>query len=69
MPNKYGEGDEITIKFDLKGRLHEASGRVYNTLNAWLIKGDAAPAKPEAMSEAGLAQTSLNPVESDSIPF
>lgn len=70
MPNKYNEGDQITIKFDLRGRLHEASGRVYNTLNAWQIKGDAAPAKPEPMSKAGLAQTSLNPAEyNDGLPF
>ena len=72
LPEKYSPGDEITIKFDLKGRLHEASGRVYNTLNAWQIKGDAAPAKPEPMSKAGLAGTSLDPAPAagdDPYPF
>ena len=37
LPDKYTEGDEVTVSFDIKGRLHEASGRVYNTLAAWKI--------------------------------
>lgn len=37
MPDKYNEGDEVNITFDLRGREHAASGRVYNTLNAWRI--------------------------------
>lgn len=69
LPDKYSPGDEITVKFYLKGRLHEASGRVYNTLNAWQIKGDAPPAKPAPMSKAGLAETSLNPDPNDDVPF
>ena len=71
LPAKYSEGDEVTITFDLKGRLHEASGRVYNTLHAWKISGNASPAKsPAPMSRAGLAQTSLNPSDdTDTIPF
>lgn len=70
LPTKYSTGDEITVTFDLKGRMHEASGRVYNTLNAWQIKGDRAAPAPLPMSKAGLAETSLNPTASgDDIPF
>ena len=70
LPAKYSEGDEVTITFDLKGRLHEASGRVYNTLHAWKISGNVSPAKsPAPMSKAGLAQTSLDPSDEESIPF
>lgn len=35
LPDKYSEGDEVSITFDLRGREH--NGRVYNTLNAWKI--------------------------------
>ena len=70
LPEKYNIGDEITVKFDLKGRLHQPSGRVYNTLNAWQIKGDSTPPKPDApLSKQGLAQTSLNPKDDESVPF
>jgi len=43
LPDKYKEGDEVQITFDLKGRLHEASGRVYNTLNGWKITSLGGP--------------------------
>lgn len=77
LPDKYAAGDEVTITFDLRGRLHEASGRGYNTLNAWRITslgGRTATTpdrqQPAPMSKAGLAQTSLNPADStDDVPF
>lgn len=70
MPDKYSEGDEVSITFDLRGREH--NGRVYNTLNAWKIKGKvgATPPKPAApMSKEGLAETSLNPDPNNGVPF
>ena len=43
LPEKFKEGDEVQISFDLKGRLHEASGRNYNTLNAWKMTSLGGP--------------------------
>ena len=35
LPDKYAEGDEVSITFDLRGR--EYNGRHYVNLNAWKI--------------------------------
>ena len=43
LPEKFKEGDEVQITFDLKGRLHEASGRNYNTLNGWKMTSLGGP--------------------------
>ena len=67
--DKFSPGDEVKVQFDIRGR--EYNGKHYVNLNAWKVDGKgAAPAAPAPMSKAGLAQTSLDPAESDdSIPF
>lgn len=64
LPDKYNEGDEITVTFDLKGRLHEASGRTYNTLNAWKVSGISS-AKQEAKAPQQSARPANKPAQAD----
>jgi len=67
--DKFSVGDSIKVHFDVRGR--EYNGKHYVNLQAWKVEGEgSAPAKtPAPMSKAGLAQTSLNPDDSQDVPF
>ena len=63
--NGLGEGDEVLVKFDLRGR--EYNGNYYVDLNAWRIeRGGAAQASDGAGS--GAQQQSIPPVDSAPLP-
>ena len=61
------EGDEVEISINLRGRYHEPSDRVYNSIVGWFIKkiSDAAPAQSEPADEALEGDEEYE----DSIPF
>ena len=63
--NGLGEGDEVLVKFDLRGR--EYNGNYYVDLNAWRIeRGGAAQASDGVGS--GAQQQSTPPVDSAPLP-
>ena len=63
--NGLGEGDEVLVKFDLRGR--EYNGNYYVDLNAWRIeRGGDAHASDGAGS--GAQQQSTPPVDSAPLP-
>ena len=63
--NGLGEGDEVLVKFDLRGR--EYNGNYYVDLNAWRIeRGGAAQAVDVA--DSGAQQQSTPPVDSAPLP-
>ena len=63
--NGLGEGDEVLVKFDLRGR--EYNGNYYVDLNAWRIeRGGAAQVSDGAGS--GAQQQSTPPVDSAPLP-
>ena len=68
-----GEGDEVLVKFDIRGR--EYNGNFYVDLNAWRIEsGGGQPAAPaESVSAAPLPEVPPMPAASgdddDDLPF
>lgn len=75
--DKYNEGDDITVHFDLRGR--EWQGKYFTNLNAWKIEGgsgggQAAPAQ-DTFNEgaAPAANSNANNIDSredlDDLPF
>lgn len=61
----FSVGDEIEVDFNLKGR--EYNGRVYNSLQAWKIAGEAKP-KNEPTPKAEVPQGESKNSEDD-LPF
>ena len=62
--DKYVEGQEVTVHFNLRGRRWEKDGKVrfFNTLQAWKIESEAKPkAKAKSKKEAV--------TEKDDLPF
>ena len=60
--NGIAEGDQISVKFDIKGR--EYNDRYYVDLNAWRIEkmdGQAAPAPAGGAAESAAAGASVPP--------
>ena len=70
---RLGEGDEVLVKFDIRGR--EYNGNFYVDLNAWSIEsGGGQPAAPsESVSAAPLPDVPPMPASSgddeDDLPF
>jgi hypothetical protein len=70
---RLGEGDEVLVKFDIRGR--EYNGNFYVDLNAWRIEsGGGQPATPsESVSAAPLPDVPPMPASSgddeDDLPF
>ena len=58
----YGQGQEVTVSFNVRGREYAAPGkpvRYYNTLDAYKVQGDVATPAP-----------SVQPIEEqDDLPF
>ena len=57
--DKYSEGDEVTVHFDLRGR--EWQGKFFTTLNCWRLEG----AQSEGGAKAANAPRSPKNNESD----
>lgn len=58
---KYNEGEEVTVHFDLRGR--EWQGKYFTNLNAWKIEGgqgsgSSAPVQQENFNQAAPAPNS-----------
>ena len=74
---RYGEGDVINVKFDLRGR--EYNGNFYVDLNAWRIEGSDQPvaAGPEGAQAPAVSAAPMPPVppmapapaSDDDLPF
>tara|TARA_B110000444_G_C18847090_1_gene602758 strand:+ start:980 stop:1378 length:399 start_codon:yes stop_codon:yes gene_type:complete len=64
--NGLGEGDEVLVKFDLRGR--EYNGNYYVDLNAWRIEHGAAAAQQDSQSDSGASTQSVPPVSSAPLP-
>lgn len=71
---RLGEGDEVLVKFDIRGR--EYNGNFYVDLNAWRVEsggGQPAAAAPEAVSAAPMPDVPPMPAASaddeDDLPF
>jgi len=65
--NGLGEGDEVLVKFDLRGR--EYNGNYYVDLNAWRIERGSVTASTEgAQSDSSASSQSVPPVSSAPLP-
>ena len=64
--NGLGEGDEVLVKFDLRGR--EYNGNYYVDLNAWRIEHGAAATQQDSKSNSGATTQSVPPVSSAPLP-
>ena len=65
--NGLGEGDEVLVKFDLRGR--EYNGNYYVDLNAWCIERGSGTASTEgAQSDSSASSQSVPPVSSAPLP-
>lgn len=62
-------GDEVNVKFNLRGRLYKETA--FNTLVAWFIEkaGSEQPIIPQAPSNANVAPPVLESEEKDDLPF
>jgi len=61
-----GEGDEVLVKFDLRGR--EYNGNYYVDLNAWRIESGSGAASADQGSASSASTQSVPPVSSAPLP-
>ena len=61
-----GEGDEVLVKFDLRGR--EYNGNYYVDLNAWRIESGSGAASADHGSASSASTQSVPPVSSAPLP-
>ena len=72
MLDQFGDGDEIRVQFNLRGR--EWNGpqgiRYFNTLEAWRIEGSTAGSSNATSNDmSGVAETFTAATQEDDLPF
>ena len=60
-------GDDVTVTVNVRGRYHEGTDKVYNTIQAWKVSVDSKAEAPPA--SAPPANDPFDGDDSDSIPF
>ena len=67
--NKYGEGQEVTVSVNLRGRewsSPQGEIKYFNTIQGWKIEGDAIPQKPTPKPKP---EPEPEPEDHDDLPF